>query len=64
MMLFFEDLRKLEDRTIQLILRELEQEDLRLALKGADENLQEVIFKNMSQRAADSLKEDMELLVL
>ena len=58
----FEDMPKLEDRTIQSVLREVEQEDLRLALKGASDEIKEIIFKNMSERAADMLKEDLELL--
>jgi flagellar motor switch protein FliG len=58
----FEDLPKLEDRTIQLVLREVEQEDLRLALKGAAEEIQSLIFKNMSERAAEMLREDLELV--
>lgn len=62
MIFTFEDLPKLEDRAVQLVLREVEQEDLRLALKGADEEIQSLIFKNMSERAAEMLKEDLELV--
>jgi len=57
----FEDLLRLEDRGIQTVLREVDQEDLRLALKGADEKIRELIFRNMSERAAETLKEDLEL---
>lgn len=59
-MFVFEDVLVLDSRSIQAILREVPQEDLRLALKGASEVAKEVFFKNMSQRAADSLKEDLE----
>ncbi|HPP73933.1 MAG TPA: flagellar motor switch protein FliG [Armatimonadota bacterium] len=62
MMFVFEDLPKLEDRTVQVVLREIDQEDLRLALKGADDVLKDLIFKNMSERAAEMLKEDLELI--
>lgn len=61
MMFIFEDLPRLDDRTIQSVLREIDQEDLRLALKGADDTIKELIFKNMSERAAETLKEDLEL---
>jgi flagellar motor switch protein FliG len=49
-----------EDRGIQLILREVQSESLIVALKGASEELREKIFKNMSQRAAEMLREDLE----
>lgn len=62
MMFVFEDLPKLDDRTVQIVLREIDQEDLRLALKGANDEIRELVFKNMSERAADMLKEDLELL--
>jgi len=61
LMFVFEDLARLEDRSIQTILREVDQEDLRLALKGANEKMKELIFRNMSERAAETLKEDLEL---
>ena len=61
-MFVFEDIVTLDGRTIQTILREVEQEDLRLALKGVGENVREVIFKNISERAAETLKEDIELM--
>ncbi|MDO8585661.1 MAG: flagellar motor switch protein FliG [Armatimonadota bacterium] len=61
-MFLFEDIARLPDRAIQLLLREVDQEQLRVALKGADEQIQDLVFKNMSERAAESLKEDLELL--
>jgi flagellar motor switch protein FliG len=59
-MFVFEDLLEVEDRSIQLILREVQSESLIVALKGASEELREKIFKNMSQRAAEMLREDLE----
>lgn len=62
MIFVFEDLPKLEDRTVQIVLREVDQEDLRLSLKSADEVIKQLVFRNMSERAAEMLKEDLELL--
>ncbi|MBU0623075.1 MAG: flagellar motor switch protein FliG [Gammaproteobacteria bacterium] len=59
-MFVFEDLLEMEDRGIQLVLREVQSESLIVALKGASEELREKIFKNMSQRAAEMLREDLE----
>ncbi len=59
-MFVFEDLLNLDDRAIQAVLREVPQEDLRLALKGASPEDRDVFFRNMSQRAAETLKEDLE----
>jgi flagellar motor switch protein FliG len=59
-MFTFDDILSLDDRSIQIILRDVPQEDLRLALKGVPENVKEVFFRNMSQRAAETLKEDLE----
>lgn len=58
----FEDLSGLDDRSIQRILREIEMKDLGLALKGATEDLKIKFTKNMSQRAADMLTEDMQYM--
>lgn len=60
MMFVFEDILRLDDRSIQIILRDVPQDDLRLALKGSPDNVKEVFFRNMSQRAAETLKEDLE----
>ena len=59
-MFVFENLNDLDDRSIQLLLREIQSDSLILALKGATEPLREKIFKNMSQRAAEMLREDLE----
>jgi len=62
LMFVFEDLVHLEDRAIQRMLREVETKDLALALKGSAEPVKEKIFKNMSERAGNMLKEDMEYM--
>lgn len=59
-MFVFENLNDLDDRSVQLLLREIQSDSLILALKGASEGLREKIFKNMSQRAAEMLREDLE----
>lgn len=61
LMFVFDDLVKVDDRGIQLILKEVSTEDLSLALKTASQALKDKIFKNMSQRAAQILKEDMQV---
>lgn len=62
LMFTFEDLVKLDNRAIQEILREVDIKILAKALRGANEEVQQKIFGNMSQRAAEVLKEDMEAL--
>ncbi len=59
-MFTFDDLIKIDDKGIQLLLREVQSDQLIVALKGADPELREKIFKNMSQRAAEALREDLE----
>ena len=59
-MFVFENLLDLEDRSIQLLLREIQSDSLILAMKGASPELREKIFKNMSSRAAEMLREDLE----
>jgi flagellar motor switch protein FliG len=59
-MFVFDNLMEIDDRAIQLILREVQSESLIVALKGASEQLREKIFKNMSQRAAEMMREDLE----
>ena len=59
-MFVFENLLEVDDRGIQLLLREVQSESLIVALKGASEELREKILKNMSQRAGEMLREDLE----
>ena len=56
----FEDIAKLDDRSIQLVLREADQRDLALALRGVDDDVRERILGNMSERGATLLREEME----
>jgi len=62
LMFVFEDLLGVDDRGIMAILKEVSTDDLKLALKTASEELKEKIFKNMSTRAVEMLKEDMEIM--
>jgi len=59
-MFTFDSLIDVDDRGLQLLLREVQSDSLVVALKGASEDLRERIFKNMSQRAADMLREDLD----
>lgn len=59
-MFVFENLIDVDDRGIQLLLREIQSESLIVALKGAPEQMREKVFKNMSQRAAEILRDDLE----
>ncbi len=61
LMFLFDDLVNLDDKGIQTLLKEVSNDDLVLALKTASEELKTKIFKNMSQRAAQILKEEMEV---
>ena len=56
----FEDFQYLDDRAIQKVLRDIDMQELAKALKGASTEVQTKIFRNMSQRSANMLKEDME----
>jgi flagellar motor switch protein FliG len=59
-MFTFDDLYRLDDRAVQALLREVQSESLIVALKGADQDMREKVFKNMSSRAAEMLREDLE----
>ncbi len=59
-MFVFENLLDLDDRSIQALLREVQSESLIVALRGAPESLRDKIFRNMSQRAAEMLRDDLE----
>jgi len=60
LMFVFDNLKDVDDRGIQTLLREVSSEVLIVALKGADTDLQEKIFNNMSKRAAELLRDDLE----
>ena len=59
-MFTWENVMDIDDRGVQVLLREVQSESLILALKGSSEAMREKIFKNMSQRASETLKEDLE----
>ena len=58
-MFTFDDLMRVDDRGIQALLKEVQSESLLVALKGATDDLREKIFRNMSSRAAEMLREDL-----
>jgi len=62
MLLVFEDLKDLSDRDIQTILKHISSDDLVKSLKGASDLIAERFFSNMSQRAAEIMREDMEVM--
>ncbi|MEW5774880.1 MAG: flagellar motor switch protein FliG [Thermodesulfobacteriota bacterium] len=62
LMFVFEDIRALDDRSIRELLKEVSNEDLTKALKGSTEDLQEKFFKNLSERAATMIREDLEIM--
>ena len=59
-MFTFDDLEKIDDKGIQALLKEVQSESLVIALKGATPEMREKVFKNMSTRAAETLREDLE----
>ena len=59
-MFVFDNLADVDDRGIQALLREVSSDVLVLALKGSDEAIREKVFKNMSKRAAELLRDDLE----
>jgi len=61
-MFVFEDIVILDNRAIQRVIREVENEDLRLSLRVASDEVKDVIFKNMSQRMVETFKEEMEYM--
>jgi len=60
MMFVFNDLVKLTDRELQVLMKEVEQKDLVIALKGAEEELKDKVLGNMSERVRDFITEEME----
>jgi flagellar motor switch protein FliG len=62
LMFVFEDILLVNDKGIQIVLKEIEHEELALALKTASEELRDKIFRNMSERASQLIKEDMEYM--
>ncbi len=62
LMFVFEDIATLDDRSIQKLIQEIDSKDLALAMKGVSGELQDTILRNMSQRASETLLEEIELL--
>jgi flagellar motor switch protein FliG len=62
LMFVFDNLLDVDDRSIQSLLREVSSQSLTLALKGADDAVKEKIFRNMSKRAAEMLRDDLEVM--
>ncbi|WP_127580605.1 flagellar motor switch protein FliG [Paenibacillus koleovorans] len=61
-MFVFEDIVNIDNRSIQRIIRDIENSDLQLALKVASEEVREIIFRNMSRRMAETFREEMEYM--
>ena len=61
-MFTFEDIKKIDDKGVQTVLKDVPREQLVLALKTASSELKELLFRNVSQRAAEMIKEDLEVL--
>lgn len=61
-MFVFEDIATLDNRSIQRVIRDVENADLQLSLKVSSEEVREVIFRNMSKRMADTFREEMEFM--
>ena len=62
LMFTFEDMALIDPRGMQIIIKEIDQADLVMALKTASEPIKELIFSSMSQRASEMLREDLEVL--
>lgn len=61
-MFVFEDIVNLDNRSIQRVIRDIDNNDLQMALKVASEEVREIVFRNMSKRMADTFKEEMEYM--
>jgi len=62
LMFVFEDVNSLDDRAIRELMKEISNEDMTMALRGASDDLKEKFFKNMSERAATMIREDLEIM--
>jgi flagellar motor switch protein FliG len=63
MMFVFEDIRLLDDRTVQKVMQEIpDKKDLAIALRGVSDEVKDKILRNMSKRAAATLQEDMDFM--
>lgn len=62
LMFVFDDVKTLDDRAIREVLKEVSNEDLTMSLKGASDEMQELFFRNMSERASSMIKGDLEIM--
>ena len=62
LMFVFEDIVRLDDKSVQRLLREVDSKDLGMALKGANEDIRTLFFRNMSEKAAKLLQDDIEMM--
>ncbi|MDR1124664.1 MAG: flagellar motor switch protein FliG [Deltaproteobacteria bacterium] len=62
LMFVFEDVKTLDDRSLREILKEISNEDLTMALRGTNDELREIFFRNMSERASSMIREDLEIM--
>lgn len=62
LMFVFEDVKSLDDKAIRELLKEISNEDMTMALRGASDDLKEKFFKNMSERASTMIREDLEIM--
>ena len=62
LMFVFEDVKTLDDRSLREVLKELSNEDLTMALRGAPEEMRTLFFRNMSERAGNMIREDLEIM--
>ena len=62
LMFVFDDVKNLDDRSVRELLKEISNEDLSMSLRGAKEELRELFFRNMSERAANMIREDLEIM--
>lgn len=62
LMFVFDDVKTLDDRSLREILKEISNEDLTMALRGANDELREMFFRNMSERASSMIREDLEIM--
>lgn len=62
LMFVFDDVKNLDDRAIREVLKEISNEDLTMALRGASDEMREVFYRNMSERASNMIKEDLEIM--
>jgi flagellar motor switch protein FliG len=62
LMFVFEDVKNLDDKAIRELLKEISSEDMVMALRGANEDMRTVFFRNMSERASKMIREDLEIM--